>query len=68
MTGSDDLPDPRAMNDDDLAEVDLPTPPEDPSAGSEAVVEDEYAEGRTNDPDGAHRDEPAGEDYAGSGF
>ena len=26
------------------------------------------AEGSTNDPDGAHRPEPAGEDYAGSGF
>jgi hypothetical protein len=56
------------MDDDDLAEVSMPTPPEDPSAGSEAVVEDEYAEGRTADPEGAHRDEPAGEDYAGSGF
>ena len=68
MTESDVPRDPRAMDDDDLAEVDLPTPPEDPSAGSEAVVEEEYAEGRTNDPEGAHRDEPAGEDYAGSGF
>ena len=68
MTQPDDLSDPRAMDDGDLAEVSMPTPPEDPSAGSEAVVEDEYAEGRTNDPDGAHRDEPAGEDYAGSGF
>jgi hypothetical protein len=31
-------------------------------------VEDAYAEGSTNDPEGAHRPEPAGEDYAGSGF
>ena len=68
MTESDDLRDPRAMDDQELADVELPTPPEDPTAGSEAVVEDEYAEGRTNDPAGAHRDEPAGEDYAGSGF
>lgn len=68
MTEPDEPRDPRAMDDDDLAEVSMPTPPEDPSAGSEAVVEDEYAEGRTADPEGAHRDEPAGEDYAGSGF
>lgn len=27
-----------------------------------------YAQGQTSDPDGAHREEPAGEDYAGSGF
>lgn len=32
------------------------------------ATEDEYAQGRTSDPDGATRDEPAGEDYAGSGF
>jgi hypothetical protein len=68
VTEPDEPRDPRAMDDDDLAEVEMPTPPDDPSAGSEAVVEDEYAEGRTNDPEGAHRDEPAGEDYAGSGF
>ena len=30
--------------------------------------DNEYALGRTSDPEGAHRDEPAGEDYAGSGF
>ena len=56
------------MDDEELAVVPEPTPPADSSAGSEAVVEEEYAEGRTNDTGGAHRDEPAGEDYAGSGF
>jgi len=60
--------DPRAMDDEELAEVPMPPPPADPSLGSEVVVEDEYAEGRTNDSEGAHRDVPAGEDYAGSGF
>lgn len=60
--------DPRAMDDEELAEVDLPPGPTDPSLGSETVTEDDYAEGTTNDPGGAHRDEPAGEDYAGSGF
>jgi hypothetical protein len=68
VTEPDDLRDPRAMEDDELADVAMPTPPEDRAAGSEAVVEDEYAEGRTNDPAGAHREEPAGEEYAGSGF
>jgi hypothetical protein len=68
VTGPDDLSDPRAMDDQELEEVELPPQPTDPSAGSEAVVEDEYAQGRTNDPSGADRDEPAGEDYAGSGF
>ena len=28
----------------------------------------EYSLGRTSDPDGADRDEPAGQDYAGSGY
>jgi len=56
------------MDDEELAEVPMPPPPADPSLGSEVVVEDEYAEGRTNDSEGAHRDVPAGEDYAGSGF
>jgi len=55
------------MDDDQLAEVPDPPSPDDPSTGS-PVVEDEYAEGRTNDPEGADRDAPAGEDYAGSGF
>jgi hypothetical protein len=60
--------DPRAMDDEELAEVELPPAPTDPTLGDEAVPEDQYAEGRTSDPGGAHRDEPAGEDYAGSGF
>jgi hypothetical protein len=60
--------DPRAMDDQELAEVPTPPPPVDPSAGSAVVVEDDYAEGGSNDPEGAHRDAPAGEDYAGSGF
>ncbi len=63
-----EMDDPRAMSDEELAEVDLPPGPTDPSLGTEAVTEDEYAKGRTNDPEGAHRDAPAGEDYAGSGF
>jgi hypothetical protein len=56
------------MDDEELAEVPTPPPPVDPSAGSAVVVEDDYAEGVSNDPEGAHRDAPAGEDYAGSGF
>ena len=68
MTEPEGLRDPRAMDDEELAEVPEPTPPADSSAGSEAVVEEEYAEGRTNDDGGAHREAPAGEDYAGSGF
>lgn len=63
-----EMRDPRAMDEDELAEVEMPPAPTDPSLGSEAVTEDEYAEGRTNDAGGAHRDAPAGEDYAGSGF
>ncbi len=31
-------------------------------------VADDYSLGSTNEPDGADRDVPAGEDYAGSGF
>lgn len=68
MTEPEPLRDPRAMDEDELAQVPVPPPPADPSRGSEAEPEDEYAEGGTNDPDGAHREEPAGEDYAGSGF
>ena len=34
----------------------------------ETLSEEDYALGRTSDPDGAEREEPAGEDYAGSGF
>ena len=67
MTEPDAPEDPRAMDDDELAEVADPPAPDDPSAGS-PVVEDEYAEGRATEPDGADRDAPAGEDYAGSGF
>ena len=62
------MDDPRAMDDEELAEVDLPPGPTDPSLGSETTTEDSYAEGSTNEPGGAHRDEPSGEDYAGSGF
>lgn len=60
--------DPRAMDEEELAKVPDPPSPPDPSVGSEPVTEDEFAEGRTNDPGGAERDAPAGEDYAGSGF
>jgi len=59
--------DPRAMDDEELAQVPEPPPPVEPPTGS-AVAEDDYAEGRTTDSDGADRDVPAGEDYAGSGF
>ncbi len=63
-----ELEDPRQMDDEELAEVPDPPQPSDPSAGHDTVVEDDYAEGTTNAPEGAHRPEPAGEDYAGSGF
>ena len=63
-----DQQDPRAMDDDELAEVPDPPQPADPEPGQGAVVEEGYAEGSTNEPEGAHRPEPAGEDYAGSGF
>ena len=56
------------MDDEELAEVPDPPQPADPEPGQGPVVEAEYAEGSTNDPEGAHRPEPAGEDYAGSGF
>ncbi len=68
MTEADVPDDPRAMDEEELADVPMPPGPADPSAGSAVTVEEEYAEGRSNDPGGAHRDEPAGEDYAGSGF
>lgn len=68
MTEPDQIPDPRAMEDEELAQTpDPPAPTTDPTADA-AVAEDEYAEGRTSDPEGADRDAPAGEDYAGSGF
>ena len=40
------------------------------AAGQSSVAgsEDEYAQGETTDPEGADREAPAGEDYAGSGF
>jgi len=62
------LDDPRAMDDDELAEVPDPPTPDDPSAGSEVVEEDQFAQGRSSDPEGGQRDGLAGEDYAGSGF
>lgn len=60
--------DPRQMDDAELAEVPDPPQPTDEHPGQDAVVEQDYAEGGTNAPDGAERPEPAGEDYAGSGF
>ena len=45
-----------------------PDPQVEESAPDDTVVESDYAEGQTSDPDGAERDAPAGEDYAGSGF
>ena len=36
--------------------------------GDQELTEDDYGRGETNDPEGAEREEPAGEDYAGSGF
>jgi hypothetical protein len=63
-----ELDDPRAMDDAELAEVPDPPQPADPDPGQGVVSEDAPAEGDTNDPEGAHRPAPAGEDYAGSGF
>lgn len=40
----------------------------DDRAGDEPLTEKDYALGETSDPGGAARSEPAGEDYAGSGF
>ena len=68
MTQPETARDPRAMDDDELQAEPEPPAPSDPSPGSTAVVEDDYAKGRTSDPDGAQQDVPAGEDYAGSGF
>ena len=68
MTESEKLTDPRAMDDEEFANEPDPPSPAEPSDGPEVVAEDEYAEGETSDPKGAHRDAPAGEDYAGSGF
>ena len=67
MTEPESLQDPRAMDDEELAKLPDPPPPVEPPVSS-TVVEDEYAEGRSSDPEGAQRDVPAGEDYAGSGF
>jgi len=47
--------------------LDEPSAPAFPEHGK-TEDDQEYAVGRTSDPDGASRDEPAGEDYAGSGF
>jgi hypothetical protein len=55
------------MDDEELASEPEPPAPGDRSTDS-TVVEDDYAQGRTSDSGGAHRDVPAGEDYAGSGF
>lgn len=68
MTEPEGLRDPRAMDDEELEELPDEPEPVQPPSGPEAEPEAEYAEGQTNDPGGAHRDEPAGEDYAGSGF
>ena len=68
MTDPEMPDDPRAMDDEELAQVSLPPAGPEPSDGPPVTVEDEYAEGRTNDAEGADRDAPAGEDYAGSGF
>jgi hypothetical protein len=68
VTEPDQIPDPRAMDDQELAQTpEPPAPATDPTADP-AEAEDAYAEGRTSDPDDAQRDVPAGEDYAGSGF
>ena len=48
-------------------ELEAPNAPVSPEHGK-TEDDHEYGLGRTSDPDGAHRDEPAGEDYAGSGF
>ncbi|RCK68700.1 hypothetical protein DT076_14005 [Desertihabitans brevis] len=63
MTEQQQPDDPRATDQPDDLPGATAAPQED-----DAVVEDEYAEGSTTDPDGAERDAPAGEDYAGSGF
>ena len=68
MNDSEAPRDPRAMSDEELADVPTPPAPADPDAGSDVVVEDEYAEGEATNDGGAKRDAPAGEDYAGSGF
>jgi hypothetical protein len=60
-------------DDDSVRDAEQPEQPEQPEqaaggSGVGAVNEEDYALGRTSDPDGAEREEPAGEDYAGSGF
>lgn len=58
----------------DSASQESPIPDSSPDApdaghpGTGAVPDGEYAQGQTADPAGAEREEPAGEDYAGSGF
>ena len=68
MTESNLPTDPRDVDDAELAAQPAPPLPGDDAEVPGTVVEDEYAEGGTNDPAGADRDVPAGEDYAGSGF
>lgn len=68
MTETDTPPDPRDVDDAELATEPAPPLPAGPSAEPNVLIEDESAEGGTNDPAGADRDVPAGEDYAGSGF
>ena len=60
--------DPRAMDDDELAEVPDPPQPTDPEPGQGVVVDDAEGADGADDADAAQRPEPAGEDYAGSGF
>jgi hypothetical protein len=57
-------------DDDSVGDVEQDEQPEQAGGGSGdgEVNEEDYALGRTSDPDGAEREEPAGEDYAGSGF
>jgi hypothetical protein len=58
---------PQTSDEPELEPLGAETAPEVPEHGS--VHDDQYALGRSNDPDGAHREEEAaGEDYAGSGF
>jgi hypothetical protein len=52
----------------DQESVENTTEADSDSGGPDRVDESEYALGETSDPDGASREEPAGEDYAGSGF
>ncbi len=68
MTESEMPSDPRDVDDAELAAQPAPPLPGGDSEVPGNVVEEEYAQGSTTDPDGADRDVPAGGDYAGSGF